>query len=74
MLFPITAHSAVKGEGIRTCHLHATDDIYRLRLRAVACVLYVDNRHCEVDVDSQLAEISVAEHFEVRGHEILQGE
>ena len=53
-------------------HLHATHDINRLRLHAVARVFHVNNRHREVNVESQLAEVSVAEHFEVRSQEVLQ--
>lgn len=50
-------------------HSHATDDMQRLRLRAVAGFLDVRDRHRDVDVHA--AEISVSEHFEVRREEIL---
>lgn len=51
-------------------HSHATDDIERLRLRAVARFLDVRDRPRDVNVHA--AEVSLSEHFEVRGEEILQ--
>lgn len=76
LLFPVTAHAAVGGlrNKYNTCHLHAADDIDGLCLHAVARVIHVNNRHREVNVHPQLAEISVAEHFEVRRHEVLRQE
>lgn len=53
-------------------YLHAADDIDGLRLRAVACVLHVNNGHREVNVEASLAKISFAEHLEVWSEEILR--
>lgn len=52
-------------------HLHATEDVNGLCLHAVARGVHVNNGHREADVDSQLTEILVAEHFQVWRHEIL---
>lgn len=57
-------------ESLLLVHSHATDDIQRLRLGAVAGFLHVRDRHRDVDVHA--AEISVSEHLEVRREEILQ--
>lgn len=65
-----------KGESRRSesvplvIHSHAADDIERLCLRAVARFLDVHDRHRDVNVHA--TEISLSEHFEVRGEEILQ--
>lgn len=53
-------------------YLHAAHDIDGLRLRAVACVLHVNNGHREVNVEASLAKISFAEHLEVWSEEILR--
>lgn len=55
-------------------YLHAAHDIDGLRLRAVACVIHVNNGHREVNVEASLAKISFAEHLEVWSEEILRQE
>lgn len=67
-------HTAVKATRVlcNTYHLHATNDINRLCLLAIVCVLHARNGLCEVNVHSQLAKVSFLEHFEVRRQEILK--
>lgn len=51
--------------------LHSTGDVDRLGLRTVAGLLQVDDGSQQVGAEAPLTEVLLAEHFNVRGQEVL---